>query len=508
VPKPCWSWLGIAAALALGVGVNRACAEERVDKDERALTFGADVAGGEPYVFHDPSDPTRIRGFESELRFLLAQEINRPILFKQYSFDNLVQGLQRGDFDFILNGFENLPERRREVRFTRPYYVYRLQLVVPEGETRFQSLEDFKRHKKAIVGTLSGSAAETYLDDNGYNYRPYDGQDQIYQDLLTGRIQGAYLDTLIHKTYLAKPEFRGLKMVGEPSEKGYYAIAVRKKDEALWKDLNKALGNLIDSGELKRLYEKPEWNMWNEDQEELKNPPEFPEEDGPAESSTWTLSRYLPLLLRGAWMTVKISALSMMLAVALGLVIATSRMYGPAPVRALAITYIEFFRGIPVLILLVFLYFALPPMFKSMGLEGWGKLDAFTAAVLGLGINYAAYEAEIYRAGISSVSAGQWEAAASLGMPSRLTFRRIILPQAIRFILPPMTGDFIALFKDTSIVSIIGVVELSHEYQTVSKESLKYLEIGLVTAALYLIMSVPLGYLSRYLEKRWCEGQV
>jgi polar amino acid transport system substrate-binding protein len=508
VPEIRWSWLVIVLPLALEVGANRAGAQDRIVTDERALTFGADIAGGEPYVFHDPSDPSRLRGFESELRFLLAREINRPILFKQYSFDNLVQGLQRGDFNFILNGFENLPERRREVRFTRPYYVYRLQLAVRGNETRFLSLDDFKSHKGAIIGTLSGSAAETYLDDNGFNYRPYDGQDQIYQELVNGRIQGAYLDTLIHNTYLAKPEFNSLKLVGEPSEKGYYAIAVRKKDEALWKDLDQALRRLIDSGELKGLYEKPDWNMWNEDQEELKNPPDFPDDDGPAESSGWTLKRYLPLLLRGAWMTIKISVLSMMLAVALGLVIATSRMYGPAPIRALAVSYIEFFRGIPVLLLLVFLYYALPSIFQSMGLEEWGKMQPFTVAVLGLGINYAAYEAEIYRAGISSVSPGQWEAAASLGMSSPLTFRRIILPQAIRFILPPMTGDFIALFKDTSIVSVIAVVELSHEYQTISKESLKYLEVGLVTAALYLIMSVPLGYLSRYLEKRWCEGQV
>ncbi len=90
---------------------------------------------------------------------------------------------------------------------------------------------------------------------------------------------------------------------------------------------------------------------------------------------------------------------------------------------------------------------------------------------------------------------------------SRLhTFRRIILPQAIRVILPPMTNDFVALFKDTSIVSIIAVEELTKQYQILAKSSLKYLEIGLVTAVLYLIMSVPLGYLSRYLERRWGKG--
>ena len=131
----------------------------------------------------------------------------------------------------------------------------------------------------------------------------------------------------------------------------------------------------------------------------------------------------------------------------------------------------------------------------------FGALRA--SAVLAFGLNYAAYEAEIYRAGIGSIPVGQWEAAASLGMSRPLTFRRIVLPQAMRTILPPVTNDFVALFKDTSLVSVIGVVELTKQYQILSKSSQKYLEIGLATAALYLIMSVPLGYLARRLEQRW-----
>src|SRR5262249_181402 len=133
-------------------------------------------------------------------------------------------------------------------------------------------------------------------------------------------------------------------------------------------------------------------------------------------------------------------------------------------------------------------------------------LAPLQAAVLGLGLNYAAYEAEIYRAGIASLPLGQWEAAASLGMSPWLAFRRIILPQAIRIILPPMTNDLVGLFKDTSIVSITAVVELSKQDQILSKSSSKYLEIGLATAALYLIMSVPLGHFSRYLERRWSKA--
>jgi polar amino acid transport system substrate-binding protein len=159
-----------------------------------------------------------------------------------------------------------------------------------------------------------------------------------------------------------------------------------------------------------------------------------------------------------------------------------------------------------VLLLLFFVYYGLPEIARSCGLGTSLDLPAWLAAIITFGLDYAAYESEIYRAGISSIPKGQWEAAASLGMPRPMTFRLIILPQAIRVILPPSTNDFVALFKDTSLVSVIAVVELTKQYQMLTKSSLRYLEIGLVTAALYLVMSVPLGYLSRYLEKRWGKG--
>ena len=216
-------------------------------------------------------------------------------------------------------------------------------------------------------------------------------------------------------------------------------------------------------------------------------------------------------LLQGAWLTVYISVTGMALAVLLGLPVALARLYGPPPLRWLAMLYVEFFRGIPVLILLFFLYFGLAGISEAYGLGKVLQLSPLQAAVLGFGLNYAAYEAEIYRAGISSIPAGQWEAAASLGMSPTLTFRRIILPQALRVILPPMTNDFVALFKDTSVASVITVLELNKRYQILVNDPQNYsiyLEIAALTAVLYLAMSVPLGYLSRYLERRWGRGHV
>ena len=214
------------------------------------------------------------------------------------------------------------------------------------------------------------------------------------------------------------------------------------------------------------------------------------------------------MLLAGAWMTVKLTLLGFLLAICIGLPIATARLYGPAPLRWLATIYVEFFRGIPVLLLLFFLYYSLPQVGGMLGLPtNFLKLNAFLVGVIGFGLNYAAYESEIYRAGIASIPIGQWEAAASLGMPPLRIFFRIILPQSIKFILPPMTNDLVALFKDTSVISVIAVSELMKEYQTMATDHLQYVEIGLVTMVLYLLMSVPLAELSRYLERRWEGGR-
>lgn len=468
--------------------------------DSRPLRWAADTEGGAPYIFKDPKQPDQHLGFEVDLARALEPEVGRRIELVQYAFKSLVSGLERGDFDFAMNGLEVTPDRAKVVRFTRPYYVYTLQLVARTDDHRFDSLDQC-RQQGCVVGTLEDTAAERLLDQSGIKKKVYDSQVEPYLDLELGRTDAVLLDLPI-AVYYAQPNPK-LRMAGAPLGAGYYAIAFRKEDEALAARFDAALERLLDSGQLQRIYEK--WRIWNPDQAKLRSGEEF--DNLLAQSARqWTLGRYFPLLLEGAWVTVTLTIQSMLLAMAIGLPLAMARLYGPLPLRLLATVYVEFFRGIPVLLLLYFLYYGLPAVSVYYELPLTLKLPPMGAAILGFGLNYGAYEAEIYRSGFAAIPIGQWEAAASLGMPWGLTFRRIILPQAIRIILPPMTNDFVALFKDTSIVSIIAVVELTKQYQILAKSSMKYLEIGLATAVLYLVMSVPLGYLSRYLERRWGRG--
>jgi polar amino acid transport system substrate-binding protein len=205
-------------------------------------------------------------------------------------------------------------------------------------------------------------------------------------------------------------------------------------------------------------------------------------------------ARYLPLLLKGAATTMELSLVSMAIAVVLGLALALARLYGAAPVRVPAALYVEFIRGSPLLIQLFFIFYGLP----ALGI----RLPPFAAAVLGLALNYGAYEAEVYRAGIQSIPHAQMEAALALGMTRWQALRHVIVPQALRVVLPPTTNDFIALLKDSSLVSVITMVELTRVYGQLAGMSYDYMGLGILTALIYVLIGLPFVRLSRWAEAR------
>lgn len=299
----------------------------------------------------------------------------------------------------------------------------------------------------------------------------YSGQVEPFKDLSLNRIDAVFVDLPIASYYaLPNPQ---LRMVGAPVGEGHYAIALRKEDTALAEELNKIIEKLSRSGELKKIYSH--WGLWNASQEKLFSHKELLQkytEDPPSvlEKTPVTATRFFPVLLKGALVTVGISILSMMLAIFLGLVLVVMRLYGNTWLQMISTAYIEIYRGTPLLIQLYILYYGLP----NIGIA----MSAFAVAILGLGMNYAAYEAEIYRAGIQAIHRGQTEAALSLGMSKGLTLKRIILPQAFRITIPPMTNDFIALFKDSSLVSVIAITELTKSYSILAAASMDFFYIG------------------------------
>jgi polar amino acid transport system substrate-binding protein len=188
------------------------------------------------------------------------------------------------------------------------------------------------------------------------------------------------------------------------------------------------------------------------------------------------------------------------LAVLIGLGVALGRLYAPRVARIALTAYVEVLRGTPLLLQLFVIFYLIPSL---VTLPEWlSPYFPLVAAVMGLAINYSAYEAEIYRAGLLAIPPGQTEAALALGMSHGQALRHVVVPQAVRLVIPPVTNDFIALFKDTSVCSVITVIELSKRYSIVANNTGAYVEIAAVTALLYLIMSYPLALLTRRLERQ------
>ncbi len=474
--------------------VNTSLAQEKNNslekiKDRGSLLWGADAEGGAPYIFPDPNNPENYIGFEVDLAEAISKKLGVKAIHKQNAWDGLVPALERGDFDIAMNGIEITDDRKETILFSRPYYVYVEQLVVRKDENNIEDINDLKGKK---VGTLSGTVAQDILQNLGdVDVRIYPGQVQPYEDLAIGRIDAVLLDLPIAAFY-GKPNPK-LKYAGKPMGEGLYGIAIRKEDEELKVKIDEILAELLMSGELKKIYEK--WDLWNEAQDKLYEQMQVESGYSDLEKSRQApIYTFFPSLLKGAGITIIISVVSMALAVTLGLFLALVRLYGRAPFTYLSTAYIEIYRGTPLLIQLYILYYGLP----NIGIS----LSPWLVAFIGLGMNYAAYEAELYRAGISAIPKGQMEAALSLGMSRSLAIRRIILPQSLRIALPGMTNDFIALFKDSSLVSIIAIVELTKTYNILAASTLRFWELGLITAVLYFGMSYPLSLLARRLENR------
>jgi polar amino acid transport system substrate-binding protein len=269
---------------------------------------------------------------------------------------------------------------------------------------------------------------------------------------------------------------------------------LRKNDERLAAALDRALARLHSTGELAAILRR--WGLTPPLASDRSDSPAATTPQGAARHPLLT-AHELSLFGEAALATLAISSGAMLLAMSLGLGLALLRLPSPLPWRrrlaSVANIYVELFRGTPVLLQLYVLYYGLAPLIS---------LDAWTAAILGLGLNYAAYEAEIYRAGIKAVPIGEIEAAHALGMSGALALRRVILPQAFRIALPGIANDFIALLKDSSLVSVITVVELTKRMTIASVEHRGWLVPGALCALLYLAMSYPLSRLSRRLEQR------
>ena len=468
------------------------------------LRWAGDAEGGAPYVEADPADPARVVGFDVDVAELIAKGLGRSPRFVEVAYVSIDQSIARGDADIGLSGIEDTPARRSVYAVTLPYYQFREVLSVRSAEARqFRTLADLRGRR---VGTLAGTIAHEILlaaeQDHGIVAVSYEDDVHPYSDLLIGRLDAVLLDNV-----LAERRSRttgGFVTHPEPVAVSHYVGVLAPGNEALRDRIDQILKEAMKDGRLEAIYRK--WKIWNEDQPRLFSrvlageviPPVTGYQiDSIATLPKWEATRrYLPSLVRAAGITLALSCGAMLLAVGIGVAIATGRLYGSRVAQIVLTGYVELIRGTPLLLQLFVLYY---------GIAAAVRLPAFVAALLGLALNYAAYESEIYRGALLAVPVGQLEASRTLGFSEFQTLRLIRGPQAFRIALAPMTNDFVALLKDSSLVSVLTVIELTKQTQIFATNLGSWVIPGAVCAALYLAMSLPLAALARSLERRWAQ---
>jgi polar amino acid transport system substrate-binding protein len=463
---------------------------------QEVLRWGGDSEGGAPFVEADPADPDKLVGFDVEIAELIAKQLNRTPRFVQVQFTSLDQSARRGDFDIGLSGIEDIPARRQSLAASIPYYEFREVLTVRESDrNRYRTLADLTGKR---VATLGGTIAYDHLlaaeRTHGIIAISYDDDVHPYSDLVLGRVDAVLLDNVLADRAMRRNA--GLHTHSDAVAVGHYIVITAPENTRLRDQVDQILKAAMRDGTLERIYRK--WNIWNDDQPALfarALAMQSAESAAAAAPSSFELtSRYVPSLLRAAVITLILSCVAMALAVLLGMMIAIGRIYGDSLTKLVLTIYVEVMRGTPVLLQLFVIYY---------GLASVIRLPAFVAALLGLGLNYAAYESEIYRSALEAVPRGQLDAARILGFTKLQTLRLIRAPQAFRLALAPMTNDFVALLKDSSLVSMLTVVELTKQTTIFATNIGSWVIPGVLCALLYLAMSLPLSYLARRLEERW-----
>ena len=473
--------------------------------DNGILRWGGDSEGGFPYMFPNPQNTDELIGFEVDIVRELAAYLDMTPEYVNNAWDNLIPGLERGLYDIAINGLEVTPEHEETVNFSIPYYKTFLQLAVRKANQDINSLDGCK---EKIVGTLKESYAQIVLEELGdVDIRTYIVEANTYEDLANGRLDAALFDSPI-AIYSAgfNPE---IKFVGPPIGELIYAVAVTKENKALLPKVNEAIVYLRDSGKLREIYDR--WNLWSPVMAaefndysprtvEMTRYNEWGETHRPQLTFAKKLQRYssmLPTFGQAAVLTLKVSITAMAIAIVFGLVLAIARVFAPKWLALVATAFVEFMRGTPLLIQLFFIFYGLP----NIGIT----LDRFWAGAIGLGLNYAAYEAEIYRAGLFAIQQTQWEAALALGMTRWQAMREVILPQSFRVVIPPITNDFISLLKDSSLVSTITLVDLTKAYGQLAGTYYDYFGTGIIVAFIYLLIGLPFVLFSRYTERKLAE---
>lgn len=430
-----------------------------------------------------------VDGIDIKLAMEIAKSLGKNLKVINRNFDFLLEDLKAGKVDFVISGMNPTSERKKQVDFSKIYYEATHSILVHKDNLeKYENIDDLNYSNiklGAQLGTTQADIIEAEFN-NAQRILLNDVNDLIMQ-LIDKKLDAVILETPVASSFVKNNE--SIKLTnhtlyeeddGEPSGS---AVAVKKGNQELLNSVNEVIDKLINTNQM----------------EEIIN--EYLTKEVVDENKLFSI-KYVKLLFQGLLLTIILAILAVLFGSILGLLITTLRLSNNKVLVYISKFYVEVIRGTPLLVqvLLIYSFFNIP-VILFLGID----LSSFIPGMLALLINSSAYVSEIFRGGILSIDKGQTEAGLSLGMSDKNVMRKIVLPQAIKNIIPSLGNEFISLIKETSIFMYLGVAELMYNASIIKAETYQIKQIYLITALLYLTLTLSTSKIMNYFEKKLGE---
>lgn len=431
-------------------------------------------------------------GIDMDLIKAIAKQQGFKIEVSNPGFDAALNAVQSGQADAAIAGMSITDTRKEIFDFSDSYYTSNILLGVKSGN----SIKAYKDLKGTTVGAKKGTASYDFLDKikDKYNFKlkAFDEASSMYDSLNSGSIKALMDDEAILKYSIQQGRKFDTPINGEPS--GEYGFAVKKgTNPELIEMFNNGLAKLKKTGQYDKIVNN---YLSSEDDKKMAN-------KGADESTmSGLVSNNYNQLLSGLWTTLSLTLISFAIAMIIGLIFGMMAVAPSKALRIISSIFVDVVRGVPLMIVAAFIFWGIPNLIESMT-GHQSPINDFLAATIALSLNGGAYIAEIVRGGIEAVPLGQMEASRSLGIPYKITMRKVILPQAIKVMLPNFINQFVISLKDTTIVSAIGLVELFQTGKIIIARNYQSFRMYAILAIIYLIMITFLTRLAKRLEKRF-----
>ncbi|MGO4958397.1 ABC transporter substrate-binding protein/permease [Luteococcus sp. Sow4_B9] len=423
-----------------------------------------------PFSYHEGN---KLTGYDVEYFDAVARRLGVEVTYVETPWDSIFAALDSGRIDLVANQVTKNPERSARYELSTPYVTTRGVVVVRDDDTSVNALDDLKGKSSAQNITSSWAKVASRA---GAEVVGVESMDKAADLVTQGRVDALVNDELAVRNFLSTHPDSGLRIAVTTDDESQSVFAA-KKGSGIMPEVDRTIAEMEADGTAQRIYDTY-FGV------EAQAP------------STWTVIKQNigPMVSSVLTATLPLTAISFVLGLALALVLALARLSTNRLLEWPAAIFVSVFRGTPLLVQLFIVFFGLP----QLGV----RLGPWPSAVLAFSLNVAAYAAEIIRSAILSVPKGQWEAASTIGMNRALALRRVILPQAARVAVPPLSNTLISLVKDTSLASGILVTEMFRRAQIAAAPSGAFLELYGVAAAIYWIICFVLGVVQTRLETR------